>query len=433
MPGFKVAGPNEAIFVSGSFNRQPKIVIGGRCFVWPIIQKYQRLSLELLTLEVTSPKVYTALGVPVEVTAVAQIKVNTETKETIRKAAQQFIGKRVDEVMDMFLKTVEGHQRAILGGMTVEEIYKDRNKFADLVKETATPDLKNMGMIIVSFIVRTIEDNVGYLKSLGMGRVSEVKKDARIGVAYADRDKEIRLATALQTLSKAKLAAAISIAEAERNFSLKKAAYDGEVSTNQAIAEKAYELQKAIVKQRIKEEEVKIKIEEKKKIIQLEEQELIRKDKELTATVKIPAEVERYQIETLAEAQKFKKVEEATAQAEATKLVGIAEADIYRKKGEAEAEAMKKKAAALQLYGKAAIFENILEMLPALATALAKPLEKTERIIMLNQGAPTTGPQKLTNDLTSLITSLPPSLEAVAGYDVAGLLGKLPGVTKNKH
>jgi len=106
------------------------------------------------------------------------------------------------------------------------------------------------------------------------------------------------------------------------------------------------------------------------------------------------------------------------------------------KKGEAEAEAMKKKAAALQLYGKAAIFENILQMLPSLASALAKPLEKTERIILLTQGAPTNGPQKLTSDLTSLLTSLPPSLEAVAGYDFTGLLGKLPGVsssTSTKH
>jgi len=435
MPGFKVAGPNEAIFVSGSFHREPKIIIGRRCFVWPIIQQYQRLSLELVTLEVNSPKVYTALGVPVEVTAVAQIKVNTESMETIRKAAQHFIGKSAADVMDMFLKTVEGHQRAILGGMTVEEIYKDRNKFADLVKETATPDLKNMGMIIVSFIVKTIEDSVGYLNSLGMGRVSEVKKDARIKVAQADRDKEKRLATAKQTLSTAKFAAETSIAEAQRNFNRKKAAYDGDVYTSQAVAEKAYELQQAKTKQRIKEEEIKIKVEEKKKIIQVEEQELIRKEKELTATVKLPAEAERYRIETLAEAQKFKTIEEATAQAESTKLVGIAEAEIYRKKGEAEAEAMKKKAAALQLYGKAAIFENILEMLPTLATALAKPLEKTERIILLTQGAPTNGPQRLTNDLTSLLTSLPPSLEAVAGYDVAGLLGKLPGVssTTKKH
>jgi len=222
MPFFKVAGPNEAIFVSGSFQREPKVVVGGRCFVWPIIQKSQKLSLELLTLEVTSPKVYTSLGVPVEVTAVAQIKVNTQSKDTIRQAAQQFIGKSPHEVMDMFLKTVEGHQRAILGGMTVEEIYKDRNKFAELVKDTASPDLKNMGMIIVSFIVKTIEDDVGYLKSLGMGRISEVKKDARIAVAYADRDTEKRLATAKQTLSNAKFIAEASIAEAARNYGMKK-------------------------------------------------------------------------------------------------------------------------------------------------------------------------------------------------------------------
>jgi len=145
MPGFKVAGPNEAIFVSGAFNSRPKIVRGGRCFVWPIIQKAQKLSLELITLEVVSPKVYTSLGVPVEVTAVAQIKVNTESNDTILLAAQQFIGKSAQAVADLFLKTVEGHQRAILGGMTVEEIYKDRNKFAELVKETATPDLKKNG------------------------------------------------------------------------------------------------------------------------------------------------------------------------------------------------------------------------------------------------------------------------------------------------
>jgi len=284
-------------------------------------------------------------------------------------------------------------------------------------------------MIIVSFIVKTIEDDVGYLQCLGMGRVSEVKKDAKIHVAYAERDREKKLATAKQTLTHEKFVAEISIAEAARNKALKKATYDGEVNTRQAIAEKTYELQQAKTKQRIKAEEVQIKVEEKKKIIQVEEQELIRREKELIATVKVPAEAERFQIEQLAEAQKFKTTEEATAQAQATQLIGIAEAEIYRKKGEAEADAMKKKAAALQLYGKAAIFENILEMLPALATALAKPLEKTEKIILLNQGPAVTGPQRLTNDLTNILTALPPSLEAISGYDIAGLLGKLPGVT----
>ncbi len=48
-------------------------VAGGRVWVWPVVQQVQRISLNTMTLEVVSPKVYTKLGVPISVTGIAQV------------------------------------------------------------------------------------------------------------------------------------------------------------------------------------------------------------------------------------------------------------------------------------------------------------------------------------------------------------------------
>ena len=159
----------------------------------PVLHKPQVLSLEVMTLTVNTARVYTKAGVALSVDGVAQVKVG-RAEEAIRTAAQQFLGKRTQEVESIALQTLEGHQRAILGTMTVEEIYQDRNAFAEQVREVASPDMANMGMEIVSFTIRDIQDEQGYLEALGVGRTAEVKRDASIGQAEADRDASIRQA-----------------------------------------------------------------------------------------------------------------------------------------------------------------------------------------------------------------------------------------------
>src|ERR1051325_7850983 len=182
-------GPNQVLVISGRKHRMTdpggtvrdigfRIVKGGGVFVWPVFEKVDLLSLELLTIDVQTPEVYTSKGVPVRVDGVAQIKVKGDD-DSISTAAEQFLSKGTDEIKNIAMQTLEGHLRAILGTMTVEEIYQNRDAFASKVQEVAAGDMANMGLGIVSFTIRDIRDTQGYLDALGKPRIAQVKRDAQ--------------------------------------------------------------------------------------------------------------------------------------------------------------------------------------------------------------------------------------------------------------
>jgi flotillin len=389
-----------------------------------------RLSLEVLTLRVETPRVYTKEGVAVSVDGVAQVKV-AHSKEAILTAAQQFLRKARDEMADVALQTMEGHQRAMLGTMTVEEIYKDRDAFAKQVREVASADMANMGLEIVSFTIKDIGDEQGYLDALGVRRTSEVKRDAEIGQAEANRDAKIKSADADRSGQAARYKADTAIAESERDFSVEKANYDREVNAKKAEAELAYKLQETKTHQQIREEEIQIDVIERRKRIELQEQEALRKEVELDATVRKPAEAEKYRLETIAEGEKAKILAQAEANAESIRMTGSAEADAIRMKGTAEADAMKKKAISWKEYGQAAIIEQLLESLPQIADAVAQPLSKTDRIVVIGQGGNAdqgAGANRITRDVVNIISQLPDVVEALTGIDILGTIKSLPGI-----
>jgi len=451
MAGFHKAGPNEALIVSGG-GKQPTIKVGGRKFVYPIIEKAQYLSLEVMTLTVNTPKVYTSAGVAVTVDGVAQVKVG-RGEEAIRTAAQQFLGKSPAEIADIALQTLEGQQRAILGTMTVEEIYQDRVAFAERVREVAAADMTNMGLEIVSFSIRDIQDEQGYLEALGVSRTEEVKRDAAIGEAEAQRDAGIKEAQAEQKRQAARFEADTNIAQSQRDFETEKADYDRQVNARRAEAELAYALQEAKTRQQIREEELQIEVVERQKQIEIQEQEITRRERELDATVRRPAEAERdrletvadgmrrqtrvdaeaeaYRLQTTAEGEKARILAEAEADAEATRLNGQAEADAIKARGLAEAEAMQRKADAWKEYGQAALLQQLFESLPAVANAVAQPLAKTDRIVVIGGGGGESegaGASKVTRDVTNTVAQLPALVEALTGIDLLGTLKHLPGV-----
>merc|ERR1719318_992208 len=144
-----------------------------------------------MTLNPVCESVETAKGVAITVTGVAQVKVIKED-ELLKTACEQFLGKSTKAIENILLQTLEGHLRAILGTLTVEEIYKDREQFANLVREIAAPDVGRMGIEILSFTIKDVYDNVEYLASLGKTQTAVVKRDAEIGVAQANRDAGIR-------------------------------------------------------------------------------------------------------------------------------------------------------------------------------------------------------------------------------------------------
>ena len=454
-------GPNQVLIVAGRKKRviDPdgverergfRIVKGGGTFVVPVLEKVDILSLELLTIDVQTPEVYTSKGVPVKVDGVAQIKVKGDDI-SIATAAEQFLSKDTGAIMNIAMQTMEGHLRAILGTMTVEEIYQNRDAFAQKVQEVAAGDMANMGLGIVSFTIRDIRDTQGYLDALGKPRIAQVKRDAQIAQAEADRDAMIKSSQATQAGQEAKFLADTKIAEAQRDYQSNVAQYQAAVNQKKAEADLAYDLQKFKTGQLVKAEEVQVSIIEKQKQIELQEQEIKRRQRELEATVQKPADAERYRVETLANAKKFQLETEAAgaasatkatgfaaadvnkatglAEAEANKAKGLAQADIIMAQGKATAEATRLKAEAFQQYNQAAVIELLVKVLPEIAGRISEPLSKMEKMVIINSGSgPGGGASKLTGDITQIIAQLPPVLESLTGVKFEKLLEQVPAL-----
>jgi flotillin len=249
------AGPNEVIVVSG---RGPvRFITGGAGVVVPLFSTWNRLSLEIMTLDVTTPEVYTSQGVPVIVDGVAQIKIKKD-QASLHAASERFLGKRTEEISRIALETVQGHLRAILGTMSVEDIYKNRDQFAQKVQEVSAGDLANMGLGIDSFTIRDIRDKHGYLEALGKPRIAEVKrtaaiaeaialKEASIAQADAQRETRERQAEALQLAQEAEAKRDAAVAEA--NADKQRRQREADATSNRASEIANFQAQQAIAEQ----------------------------------------------------------------------------------------------------------------------------------------------------------------------------------------
>ncbi|WP_274309612.1 flotillin family protein [Solibacillus daqui] len=452
---YRTAGPDEALIVTGSYlgnnnvhtdesGNRIKIIRGGGTFVFPVFQQARPLSLLSSKLEVTTPEVYTEQGVPVMADGTAIIKIGGSISE-IATAAEQFLGKDKHEREGEAREVLEGHLRSILGSMTVEEIYKNRDKFSQEVQRVASQDLAKMGLIIVSFTIKDVRDKNGYLESLGKPRIAQVKRDADIATAEADKETRIKRAQAAQEAQKAELARATEIAEAEKDNQLKVAEYRREQDIAKARADQAYELETARAKQEVTEQEMQIQIIERQKQIELEEREILRRERQYDSEVKKKADAERYAIEQRAIAEKSKQLAQADAdkyriemqaqadaerirldgiaKADAERAQGTADAEIIRLRGLAEAEAKQKIAEAFEQFGQAAVLDMIVKMLPEYAKQIASPLSNIDKITVVDTGSGANGGAgKVTGYATDLMAGLQETLKASSGIDVKNLI-----------
>ncbi|KAG7303459.1 Flotillin-2 [Plutella xylostella] len=408
----------EIILYGGCFGASRKrTIVGGWAFAWWLVTDVQRISLEVMTLNPMCEYVETAQGVPLTVTGVAQCKIMNED-ELLTTACEQFLGKSVREIKVTVLQTLEGHLRAILGTLTVEEVYKDRDQFAALVREVAAPDVGRMGIEILSFTIKDVYDDVQYLASLGKAQTANVKRDADTGVANANRDAGIREAECEKSSMDVKYSMDTKIEDNARLFKLQKAQFDQEINTAKAEAALAYELQAAKIKQKIRNEEIQIEIVERRKQIEVEQQEILRNEEELMATVRLPAEAEAYRLQTIAEGKRTQTIEGAKADAERIKSLGVAEATAIGDVGKADAERMLAKAKVYRQYGDAAIMALVLEALPKIAAEVSAPLAKTDEIILVGDGG-------ATGEVARLASSLPPALKTLTGLDLTAMLKRL--------
>lgn len=457
---YKTVGPDEGMIVTGSFlgsnhisddgsGRKIKIVRGGGAFILPVFQKAEFMSLLSHKLDVTTPEVYTEQGVPVIADGVAIIKVGSST-EDVATAAEQFMGKPIEALKSEAQEVLEGHLRAILGSMTVEEVYRNRDRFAQEVQGVAARDLKKMGLQIVSFTIKDVRDKHGYLEALGKPRIAAVKRDAEIAEAEALRDARIQKANAEEQGQKAELLRDTNIAEASKDNQLKVAAFKRDQDTAKAEADQAYHIQEARAKQTVVEEQMKVELVRKEREIDLQAKEIQVREKQYDAEVKKKAEADRYAVEQAAEADKAKRMREADAlqysietQARATSeqkrlegqavadaelAKGKAESEVIRLRGLAEAEAKEKLAEAFQKFGEAAVLDIIVKMLPELAGRIAEPLASIDKLTVVDTGNGE-GAARVSNYVTQLMSTAPEMLKSVSGIDVEALI---KGLTKGK-
>lgn len=461
---YKTVSPDAAMIVTGSFlgrknvmvdesGRKIKIVRGGGAFILPIFQRAEFLSLLSHKLDVSTPEVYTEQGVPVMADGVAIIKIGGSV-EDVATAAEQYMGKPAEALKSEAQEVLEGHLRAILGSMTVEEVYRNRDKFAQEVQGVAAKDLKKMGLQIVSFTIKDVRDKQGYLDALGKPRIAAVKRDAEIAQAEAIRDARIQKARAEEEGQKAELLRDTNIAEANREKELKVASFKKDQDMAKAEADQAYHIQEARSKQSVVEEQMKVEIVRKEREIDLETKEILRREKQYDAEVKKKADADRYAVEQAAEADKARRLREADAMqykieaeakanaeqkrleglavADAERAKGTAEAEVIRLVGLAEAEAKEKLAQAFEKFGQAAVLDIVVKMLPELAGKIAEPIGAIDKLTVVDTGHGE-GAARVSNYVTQLMATAPEMLKSVSGLDVEkliqGLTGKISGGT----
>lgn len=462
---YQTASPDEAMIVSGSLlgsrnvhvdaqGNKVKIVRGGGAFIFPVLQQSRKLSLLSSKLDISTEEgIYTEEGVPVFADGVAIVKIGGSL-EDISTASEQYLGKpRVD--MENECKTVlSGHLRAILGEMTIEQINKDRKTFSQRVQEVASTDLEKMGLQIVSFTIKGVRDEEGYLDSLGKKRIAEVKRDAEIAQAEASKETRIKQAEAHETARRFEIEKETLIAESEKEQTLKKAAYKREEDEAKAKADNAYKLEDAKLQKEIKEKEMDVQITERTKQIELEGKETERRKNQYNAEVREKAEADAFAVKQNATAEQFKKEADAKAEAEKVRLAGQAdsesirliglaeaeasaakvrlsgqaEAESIRLKGLAEAEAKEKLAEAYEKYGQAAIAEMLINVLPEMIKESAASLSNIDKITVVDTGGGKGGgASKVAGYATDLITTAQEQLSATTGLDLKSLIEDVAG------
>jgi len=327
-----------------------------------------------------------AKGVRVDVTSVAQVKVMTDNLEYLSAACEQFLGRSEWDIKKLILATLEGHLRAIIGTMEVEELFQDRESFAHNVREVAATDVSKMGIKIMSFTIQNLTDADGYLKALGQEQTAKIKSKASIESTEADRDAFVKEKACEKLSMDTKYNVDKEIADYERSFKTKQSQYHTAVNTAQAACALAYDLQSQKQQQLIVAEELNVELVEKQMSIQVEEQEIIRSEKELTATTRLPADAAAYETTVIAEGERIAKLRNAEGEAQKIRLIGEADACAIQAIGKAEASEMLLKATAYKEYGKAAKIKMVVDTLPKIAAEVVAPLEKVDDIVIVGGG-----------------------------------------------
>lgn len=459
--GYVKSPPDTAFIISGL---RRKIIIGKASIKIPFLERLDRLSLKLIPIDVkTSNAVPTADYINIQIDAAVNVKISSEQSK-LRLAAENFLNQNTDYIASIAREVLEGNMREIVGRMRLEEMVSDRQKFAELVKENAMPDLAAMGLDIISFNVQNFSDNNGVIEDLGIDNISQIKKKAAIAKAEADKEIAVAKAEADRQANDAKINSDREIAIKNNELDIQKAELKKNADVKQAEADAAYQIQQEEQRKTIEITTADADIAKQEKEIIIKQKEAEVQEKSLDAEVRKKAdaekyarqqkaEAEQYEREKNAQAKKFEVQQEAEAQmaraeaqkyeveqeAEAQKAraaadrftkeqeaqgirsVGEAEAEAIRAKGLAEAEAMEKKAEAYQKYTGAAVAEMMIKVLPEMAGKIAEPLAQIDKITIIG-GGQEAGVDAIAGNVPAVMAKLFESMKETTGIDLGEIV-----------
>lgn len=404
---FKI--PTDKAGVVSGLSKEPRIVIGKAGFKVPFLERLDYLYLGLLNVDVkTQDYVPTREFINVKLDAFATVKIKNDA-ESLKKACVHFLNNTSSDIVATVQQVLEGSLRDITGSMNLKEMVNNRQAVSDRVQETATADLEQMGLEIVSLNIQNIYDENDVIDSLGIDNVEKIRKDAQIAKAEAERDVQIARAKALQESNEARMSSEKNIAEKQNEVAIRKAELKKLSDAEQAKADVAYSIQEQEQRKELEIKKVNADIAQREREVVLMEQQSKVKEQILDAEIRRRADAEKYEREKQAEADLFVTKQQAEAnlvvrqkeaeanlysaekEAEAIRMKGLAEAEAIRARGVAEAEALEKKAEAMEKFGKAAMAEMAIKVLPEVAKEIAKPLSSISDVKIYAQNGEAVG------------------------------------------
>ena len=381
LSGYVKAPPDVAYIISGF--RKTRVLVGRAGIKIPFLERLDKLSLRMISVDVkTTDFVPNSEYINVKVDATVKIRVGRDD-ELMQLAMANFLNAKEEQIVGKVQDTLEGNMREIIGQMKLSEMVTDRKAFGERVQENALPDLRKMGLELISFNVQSFSDQNGVIDDLGIDNVSRIKKDAAIAKAEADRDVAVKQAEADQAANEARVNAEKQIAEKQNELAIRQAELKKDADVKKAEADAAYEIQAKEQSKALETADVNAQIARAEREAELKEKQVLIAKQALDAEVRAQADAERYRQEQEAQAELFRRQKEAEARryeqeqdaeavkkaAEAAKFakeqeaagiaaVGKAEAEAIQARALAEAEGIDKKAVAMQKYGEAAVVES---------------------------------------------------------------------------
>ena len=428
--GYLKAPPDTAYIISGL--RKRRILIGRAGWRIPLIERVDKLSLRVMQVDVkTTDAVPTNEFINVSVDGVANIKISSDPV-LLERAAQALLGMKQTDLIGLVTQVLEGNMREIVGSVGLKEMVQDRQGVAKKITENVVPDMEKLGIEVVNFNIQNFRDNAGTIENMGIDNVEQIRKNAQIAKANAQRDIAIASSVAQQEANAVKVDSEKKIAAQNAELTVQQAEMQVRADTKRAEADAAYSIQQESQRKTIEITRADADIARREKEAELAEKEIAIQERKLDAEVRKAADAKKYQAEREAEAELARRQREADAQkyeaeqqaqarraeAEAQRYAMEQEAEGIRARGLAEAEAIERKAEAQCKMGEASILEMYLAALPEVVKNAALPLAQTDKIVMYGDGNPT----RMVRDVMNSSGQIIEGLKEATGIDLTALL-----------